>query len=141
MVHDVGKLPMPDRILQKPGPLDPSEYEEVKRHLVHGAEMLGRVDGMKPIASWLRHVHENWDGSGYPAGLEGEAIPPQARMLRVVSAFHAMTSARPYRDAMSSEEALKQLRRNSGTEFDPGCVEEFEAYLSGEPALVGSASF
>jgi diguanylate cyclase (GGDEF)-like protein len=140
MVHDVGKLPVPDRILQKPGPLDPVEYEEVKRHLVRGAEMVARVEGMTAIAAWLRHAQENWDGTGYPDGLAGEAIPLPARMLRVVSAFHAMTSARPYRDPLSSEEALDQLGRNAGRQFDPGCVEDFEGYLLGEPVLAGSAT-
>jgi diguanylate cyclase (GGDEF)-like protein len=138
MVHDIGKLPVPDRILQKPGPLEPAEYEEVQRHLVRGAEMVARVDGMTAIAAWLRHAQENWDGSGYPDGLTGQAIPLPARMLRVVSAFNAMTSPRPYRPALSPEEALDQLRRNAGRQFDPGCVEEFEAYLLGEPALAAA---
>jgi diguanylate cyclase (GGDEF)-like protein len=132
MVHDVGKVPVPDRILQKPGPLEPDEYEEVKRHLVKGAEMIGRIHGLGPIAPWLRHARENYDGSGYPDGLNGEQIPLAARMLRVVDAFNAMTSDRPYRSAMSVDEALEQLRRNAGHMFDPRCVVEFEAVLSAE---------
>jgi diguanylate cyclase (GGDEF)-like protein len=135
MVHDVGKLPVPDRILQKPGPLAPGEYEEVKRHLVKGAEMLGRIEGLEPISPWLRHAHENFDGSGYPDGLRGEQIPLASRMLRVVTAFGAMTSERPYRSAMSQEAALEQLRRNAGGQFDPRCVTAFEAYVLEESTL------
>ncbi len=136
MVHDVGKMPVPDRILQKPGPLEPHEYEVVKRHLVKGAEMMGRIEGLAPIAPWLRHARENYDGSGYPDGLSGEQIPLAARMLRVVDAFNAMTSERPYRPAMSMDEALAQLRRDAGRVFDPRCVVEFEAVLTAELARV-----
>jgi HD-GYP domain-containing protein (c-di-GMP phosphodiesterase class II) len=135
MVHDVGKLPVPDRILQKPGPLSSGEYSEVKRHLVRGAEMLGRIEGLERIAPWLRHAHENFDGSGYPDGLRGEQIPLASRMLRVVTAFGAMTSERPHRSAMSQEGALEQLRRNAGVQFDPGCVAAFEAYVLEESTL------
>jgi diguanylate cyclase (GGDEF)-like protein len=134
MVHDVGKVPVPDRILQKPGPLEPEEYEEVKRHLVKGAEMVGRIEGLGAVAPWLRHARENYDGSGYPDGLAGEEIPLASRMLRVVDAFNAMTSERPYRPAMSFDEALEQLRRNAGRMFDPKCVVEFEAVLMAELA-------
>ena len=132
MVHDVGKMPVPDRILQKPGPLEPHEYEEVKQHLVKGAEMIGRIDGLRPIARWLRHARENYDGSGFPDGLSGEQIPLAGRVLRVVDAFIAMTSERPYRSAMSVDEALEQLRRDAGRVFDPRCVVEFEAMLTAE---------
>lgn len=132
MVHDVGKVPVPDCILQKPGPLEPQEYEEVKRQLVKGAEMVGRIEGLAPIAPWLRHARENFDGSGYPNGLRGEQIPIAARVLRVVDAFTAMTSDRPYRPAMTLEAALEQLRRNSGSQFDPRCVQAFEDYLVAE---------
>jgi diguanylate cyclase (GGDEF)-like protein len=135
MVQDVGKLPVPDRILQKPGPLAPGEYEEVKRHLVRGAEMVGRIEGLERIAPWLRHAHENFDGSGYPDGLSGEQIPLASRMLRVVTAFAAMTSVRPHRCAMPQDAALEQLRRNAGGQFDPRCVLAFEAYLLEESTL------
>jgi diguanylate cyclase (GGDEF)-like protein len=138
MVHDVGKLPVPDRILQKPGPLEEAEYAEVKRHLVRGAEMLGQIEGLEPIAPWLRHAHENFDGSGYPDGLEGEQIPLASRMLRVVTAFNAMTSDRPYRAAMTEEAALEQLRRNAGGQFDPRCVIAFEDYVIEELTLSAS---
>jgi diguanylate cyclase (GGDEF)-like protein len=132
MVHDVGKVPVPDRILRKRGPLDENEYDELRRHLVHGAEMIGRIEGLEPIAPWLRYAHENFDGSGYPEGLRGDEIPLASRMLRVVAAFDAMTSERAYRSAMSPEQARELLRRNSGTHFDPACVGAFEAYLVNE---------
>jgi HD-GYP domain-containing protein (c-di-GMP phosphodiesterase class II) len=135
MVHDVGKLPVPDRILQKPGPLSQDEYAEVKRHLVRGAEMVGRIEGLERIAPWLRHIHESFDGTGYPDGLRGEQIPLASRMLRVVIAFGAMTSERPYRAVMSQEAALDQLRRNAGGQFDPHCVEAFEAYVLEESTV------
>ena len=129
MVHDVGKLPVPDRILQKPGPLAPGEYDEVKQHLVRGAEMVGRIEGLESIAPWLRHAHEDFDGGGYPDGLREDEIPLASRMLRVVTAFRAMTSDRPHRAAMSTDAALEQLRRNAGGQFDPRCVIAFEAYV------------
>jgi diguanylate cyclase (GGDEF)-like protein/putative nucleotidyltransferase with HDIG domain len=138
MLHDVGKVPVPDRILRKPGPLNEEEYEEVKRHPATGAEMISRVDGVAVIAPWIRHSHENFDGSGYPDGLGGEAIPLASRILLVADAFDAMTSDRPYRAALSLEAALDQLRRNAGRQFDQRCVEAFEAYLATKTEPVSS---
>lgn len=146
LIHDIGKVPVPDRILQKEGPLDPLEFEEVKQHPVRGAEMVKRVQGLSPIAHWVRHSHENYDGSGYPDALSGEAIPLASRILRVADAYDAMTSDRPYRQALTPAEAVEQLRRNSGRHFDPRCVEVLElhlaeeasSYSAGEPAGVHS---
>jgi diguanylate cyclase (GGDEF)-like protein len=129
MLHDVGKVPVSDRILQKPGPLDDEEFAEVKKHPAIGAEMVGRVEGVSMIAPWIRHSHENFDGSGYPDGLRGDQIPLAARILLVADAFDAMTSDRPYRAALSVEAALDQLSRNAGRQFDPLCVEAFAAYI------------
>jgi diguanylate cyclase (GGDEF)-like protein len=134
LVHDIGKLPVPDRILQKPGPLDPGEYAELGSHIAKGAETLGRLDGLETLAPWLRHSHENYDGSGYPDGLRGQEIPIAARVLRVVDAFDAMTNDRPYRPAMSFDAALEQLRASAGRQFDPACVRELERYLVSEAA-------
>jgi diguanylate cyclase (GGDEF)-like protein len=134
LVQNLGKLPVPDRILQKPGPLDPGEYAELGSHIAKGAEALAQLDGFEPLAPWLRHSHENYDGSGYPDGLSGERIPIAARVLRVVDAFNAMTNDRPYRSAMSVEAALEQLRANAGRQFDPACVRELERYLDSEAA-------
>ena len=97
LIHDIGKVPVPDRILQKEGPLDPFEFEEVKQHPVRGSQMVERVQGLSPIAHWVRHSHEDFDGSGYPDALRGEAIPLAARILRVADAYDAMTSDRSYR--------------------------------------------
>jgi HD-GYP domain-containing protein (c-di-GMP phosphodiesterase class II) len=129
MLHDVGKVSLPDQILRKPGPLDDREYEEVKRHPVVGAEYVNRVDGLSPIAVWVRHSHEHYDGSGYPDGLRGEEIPLASRILLVADAFDAMTSDRPYRAAIPHEEALAELRRNAAIQFDPRCVTAFEDFL------------
>jgi diguanylate cyclase (GGDEF)-like protein/putative nucleotidyltransferase with HDIG domain len=133
MLHDVGKVSLPDQILRKPGPLDEQEYEEIKLHPVIGAEFVNRVDGLSLIALWVKHSHEHFDGSGYPDGLAGEDIPLASRILLVADAFDAMTSDRPYRAATSHERALEELRRNAGRQFDPRCVEAFEQYLRAEP--------
>jgi diguanylate cyclase (GGDEF)-like protein/putative nucleotidyltransferase with HDIG domain len=129
MLHDVGKVSLPDKILRKPGPLDEREYEEVKEHPVVGAEFVNRVDGLAPIAVWVRHSHEHFDGSGYPDGLVGEEIPLASRIVLVADAFDAMTSDRPYRTALMQDEAVAELRRNAGRQFDPRCVAAFEEFL------------
>ncbi len=135
MLHDVGKVSLPDQILKKPGPLDDREYEEVKLHPVVGAEFVNRVDGLSPIAVWVRHSHEHFDGTGYPDGLKREEIPLASRILLVADAFDAMTSDRPYRPAIPHEDALNELRRNAGCQFDPRCVAAFEEFLSGSEAV------
>jgi diguanylate cyclase (GGDEF)-like protein/putative nucleotidyltransferase with HDIG domain len=130
MLHDVGKVSVPDRILRKPEPLTEEEFEEIKRHPIAGAEIVSRVEGLEPVVPWVRHSHEHYDGSGYPDGLAGDTIPSASRILLVADAYDAMTSHRPYRKAMSREAALAELRRNSGTQFDPSCVEAFERATS-----------
>jgi diguanylate cyclase (GGDEF)-like protein/putative nucleotidyltransferase with HDIG domain len=122
-LHDVGKVAVPDHILRKPGPLSPDEYEAIKSHSTVGAEMVSRIPGMDAVVPWIRHSHEHFDGSGYPGGLAREAIPLAARILLVADAFDAMTSDRSYRRARRTEEALAELRRNAGGQFDPRCVE------------------
>lgn len=121
-LHDVGKVCIPDRILNKAGKAGPAEYEEIKRHTTVGAEMLGRIDGLGEIVTWVRHSHEHFDGSGYPDGLVGEMIPAASRILLTADAFDAMTSDRPYRRALSVEAALAELQRHAGTQFDATCV-------------------
>jgi diguanylate cyclase (GGDEF)-like protein/putative nucleotidyltransferase with HDIG domain len=130
MLHDVGKITLPDHILKKPGPLDEAEYAEVKTHSVIGAEFVNRVDGLSLIALWIKHSHEHWDGSGYPDRLAGDQIPLASRILLVADAFDAMTSDRPYRSALSHEPALAELRRNAGRQFDPRCVTAFEEFMA-----------
>ena len=123
MLHDVGKVAVPDGILRKPGPLTEVEFDEVRRHSTIGADLVARVEGLDPIVPWIRHSHEHFDGTGYPSGLRGEDIPLAARILLVADAFDAMTSDRPYRDALSHEEALRELEAHAGGQFDPRCVE------------------
>ena len=123
ILHDVGKVTVPDRILCKPSRLTEEEFELIKRHSYAGAELIERIDGLETIVPWIRHSHESYDGSGYPDGLRGEAIPQASRIMLVADAFDAITSTRPYRDALSAKEACEELRRNAGTQFDPRCVQ------------------
>jgi diguanylate cyclase (GGDEF)-like protein/putative nucleotidyltransferase with HDIG domain len=121
-LHDVGKVCIPDRILNKAEVLEPAEYKQVRRHTIVGAEMLARIDGLDEIVPWVRHSHEHIDGSGYPDGLAGDAIPMASRILLTADAFDAMTSERPYREALSVEAALAELETHAGAQFDAGCV-------------------
>jgi diguanylate cyclase (GGDEF)-like protein/putative nucleotidyltransferase with HDIG domain len=129
MLHDIGKVVLPDRILQKPDTLDACEFEEVKRHPEEGAELINRVEGMGNIAEWVRHSHEHYDGSGYPDGLSADEIPLASRILLVADAYDAMTSDRPYRSAQSQTDALIELRRHAGRQFDPLCVDALEKFV------------
>jgi len=126
MLHDIGKLAVPEQILSKPGRLTPEEFEKMKIHPVVGAEILDRVQFPYPVVPIVRSHHEKWDGSGYPDALAGEAIPIGARILSVVDCFDALTSERPYRRAMSPEEAMAHLRSESGKSYDPRVVERIE---------------
>ena len=119
MLHDVGKLHVPDRILLKPGPLSIGEWAIMRRHPVWGAEILAQGEGFEVARRIARWHHENIDGSGYPDGLRGERIPLEARIVRIADAFDAMTHPRPYQSARSIEWALEELARYAGTQFDP----------------------
>lgn len=123
LLHDVGKLGVPDHILNKPGRLTPDEYEQVKRHAVIGAEIVSRVSYPYPVAPVVRHRHENWDGTGYPDGLRGEAIPLGARILAAVDCYDALTSDRPYRRAMSAGDALRIVLERRGSMYAPAVVD------------------
>jgi diguanylate cyclase (GGDEF)-like protein len=133
MLHDVGKVTVPDEILSKPGRLTPEEFETMKRHSISGAELVARIDGLDMIVPWIRHSHESFDGSGYPDGLVGEAIPQASRIMLVADAFDAITSSRPYRDALSVAHACRELKRHAGTQFDPACVDALLECLDAEP--------
>jgi diguanylate cyclase (GGDEF)-like protein len=135
MLHDVGKVTVADAILSKPGPLTAEEFELLKRHSAAGAELVSRVEGLDMIVPWIRHSHESFDGSGYPDGLAGEAIPQASRIMLVADAFDAMTSKRSYRDALSVAYACSELERNAGTQFDPACVWALMERLGAEPAI------
>ena len=123
LLHDVGKVAVPDEILRKPGPLTAAELGEIRRHSRIGAELVARVEGLHAIVPWILHSHEHFDGSGYPDGLSGNGIPLASRILLVADAFDAMMSDRPYRDAVSREAALRELEEHAGGQFDPDCVE------------------
>ncbi len=119
MLHDIGKLAVPDTILSKPGPLDPKEWETMQSHSVSGEELICNTPGLAHLAPAIRSEHERWDGNGYPDGLAGEEIPLSSRITFVCDAYHAMTSDRPYRAALSPETARAEIRAGAGTQFCP----------------------
>lgn len=131
-MHDVGKIGVPDHVLLKPGPLTDDEYAEVKRHAARGDGIAMRVDALRALAPVIRAHHERMDGSGYPDGLAGDAIPLFARVIAVADTYDAMTSTRPYRAAMAHGDAVAELRRIAGTELDAGCVAAFLTSFEGE---------
>ncbi len=137
LLHDVGKIGIREEILRKPGRLTEEEFEEMKKHSEIGARMLERIPGFGPVLILVRAAHERWDGRGYPDGLVGEDIPLGARVIAVCDAFHAMTSDRPYRKALSDEEAKAEMRRCAGSQFDPRVVDALLAVLERE-AVAGS---
>jgi diguanylate cyclase (GGDEF)-like protein/putative nucleotidyltransferase with HDIG domain len=123
MLHDIGKLAVPEHILSKPGRLTPEEFEKMKIHPIVGAEILDRVQFPYPVVPIVRSHHEKWDGTGYPDGLKSEAIPIGARILSAVDCFDALASERPYRQAISPQEAMQALATEKGRSFDPRVVE------------------
>ena len=123
--HDIGKVGIPDHILLKPGRLTEEEFEQMKKHSEIGYRIAQTSPDLAPIADWILMHHEWWDGSGYPLGIKGEEIPIECRILAIADAFDAMISDRPYRKALSFQEALEELRRGAGTQFDPYLVERF----------------
>jgi putative nucleotidyltransferase with HDIG domain len=127
-LHDVGKLAVAREILRKPGPLDARERRTLERHPVTGFRLLDRLR-IEPVATWVLHHHERWDGRGYPAGLAAEEIPLGARILLVADAYDAMTTDREYRRRRSHTEAVAELERCAGTQFDPGVVAAFVSAL------------
>lgn len=126
LLHDTGKLAVPERILNKPGKLTPAEFETMKQHVDVGANILSTIDFPYPVVPIVRAHHENWDGTGYPNGLKGTDIPLGARILSVVDCYDALTSDRPYRRAMSDQAALAIIRERRGTMYDPAVVDMFE---------------
>ena len=131
ILHDVGKIGVPDAILRKPGKLDASEWEEMKRHPEMGYRMLKHIRFLEPALVIVYCHQERWDGSGYPRGLRGEEIPLGARIFAAVDTFDAMTSDRPYRAALSIEAARDEIRRFSGIQFDPRVADAFLAIDAG----------
>ena len=118
LLHDVGKVGIPDAILAKPGPLDDHEWEVVRRHSAVGASILESA-GMNEIARWVYHLHERFDGGGYPDGLAGEETPFESRLLHAADTLEAMTAQRPYRASLTLDEASVALEKHAGTQLDP----------------------
>jgi HD-GYP domain-containing protein (c-di-GMP phosphodiesterase class II) len=124
-LHDIGKVAIPDAILDKPEPLDASEWSFMKRHTVIGERIIEAAPALTDVAPIVRASHERIDGTGYPDGLAGDEIPLPARIVAVCDAFDAMRARRPYKDPLSTDEALAELRRCAGAQFDPRIVEAF----------------
>ncbi len=145
LLHDVGKIAVPNEIINKPGPLDEDEWKVIKMHTVEGERMLVKIGGlMREIGRIVRASHESWDGSGYPDGLSGEAIPIEARIVAACDAFNAMTTTRSYRVAMPRAAAIGELERNAGSQFDPAVVRALVAVADSDrdrrPAVPGAAA-
>ncbi len=130
LLHDVGKIRVPKEIINKPGALESDELTIIRRHTIEGEQMLTQVGGMLArVGRFVRASHERFDGCGYPDGIAGEQIPLEARIVAVCDAFSAMTTSRPYRPAIAAEQALAELRRCAGSQFDPQVVGAFERCL------------
>jgi len=130
VLHDIGKIGIPGTILNKRGKLTDEEFAVMAEHTLIGERIISRIEYLRPIARLVRSAHERWDGAGYPDQLAGTKIPLGSRVLLACDAYHAMTSDRPYRGAMTTEEALEELRKNSGSQFDPDVISAFfEEYV------------
>jgi len=136
LFHDVGKLKTSDFILHKEGPLNPLEYREITDHPEHGAAILSRATSLQKYIPAVRHHHEWFNGEGYPDGLRGDDIPVHAAIIAVADAFDAMTSSRPYKDPRSREDALCELIRFSGKQFDPSIVDIFHEVIDDHPTII-----
>jgi HD-GYP domain-containing protein (c-di-GMP phosphodiesterase class II) len=131
LFHDIGKIGVPSEIIRKPGALTPAERRILNRHPEIGEQILAPVAFLAPIRPAIRACHERWDGKGYPDGLAGASIPLAARIVFVCDAYHAMTSDRPYREALAKGEAIRRLKLSSGTQFDPEVVDVFVGLQAG----------
>jgi len=140
LLHDIGKMGIPDSILRKPGRLDPDEYTLMKKHPEYGWAVLRMLPGFERAALDILHHHENFDGKGYPAGLQGSEIPIVSRIVTVIDAFDAMVSSRPYRVGLPHEEAVRRLIESSGTQFDTAVVQCFISFAQAEMATVFAAA-
>jgi HD-GYP domain-containing protein (c-di-GMP phosphodiesterase class II) len=138
LLHDVGKVGLPSQLLNKPGPLTSDELALVHEHPVIAERILSRVPSLKAICPIVRAQYERWNGSGYPDGLAGEAIPLGGRIIHVCAAFHAMSSERPYRPALTTDQIIRELRSQAGSQFDPRVVEAVVAIV--QPGEVGAAN-
>jgi HD-GYP domain-containing protein (c-di-GMP phosphodiesterase class II) len=140
LLHDIGKVGIPDSILRKPEPLDPQEYALMKKHSEYGWAVLRMLPGFERAALDILHHHESFDGKGYPAGLAGAEIPVVSRIVCVIDAFDAMVSSRPYRKGLPYQEAVRRLTEASGTQFDPVVVQSFLSFAESEMSPVFAAA-
>jgi putative nucleotidyltransferase with HDIG domain len=125
LLHDIGKIGIPDAILRKPDKLNEAEWEIIRRHTIHGAQLVAPIKKLAEVAPIIEYSHERYDGSGYPYGLKGTDIPLGARIIGVVDSYSAMRDERPYKRSFTYEEAMAELKRNSGILFDPEVVTTF----------------
>jgi putative nucleotidyltransferase with HDIG domain len=141
LLHDIGKIGIPDAILLKPFPLTPDEYQIIQQHTTLGADILEKAHSLKHLSPIVRHHHEHYDGNGYPDRLNGQDIPIEARIIAIADAVEAMSSDRPYRRALSFNKIEEELKRNSGCQFDPMVIESMLQILQerNEYVLVNSA--
>jgi HD-GYP domain-containing protein (c-di-GMP phosphodiesterase class II) len=140
LLHDIGKIGIPDAILQKPAKLTEQEYDLMKKHPEYGWAVLRNVPGMERASLIILHHHESFDGRGYPAGLKGEEIPVGSRIVSVIDSFDAMVSSRPYREGLPFEEAERRLLQARGTQFDPEVVDRFLPLARAEMSAVFAAA-
>ena len=141
LLHDVGKIAIPKEILNKPSALTASEFEVMKTHTIEGQFMLDRVGGLLArVGEIVRSCHERWDGSGYPDGLKGEDIPLESRVVFAADAYNAMTTDRPYRGALTQEQAMRELRAGAGTQFDPRVVEALSVAIAMTEPTAGATA-
>lgn len=132
LLHDIGKIGMPDSILQKKSTLQDAEYITAKKHTIIGSDIVGKIDELKEVAAIIRHHHERYDGKGYPDGLSGVVIPKFARILAIADAYETLISNRIYRSALAMEDALLEIEKNAGTQFDPQLVKLFMEIIKSE---------
>ncbi|HEX5139171.1 MAG TPA: HD domain-containing phosphohydrolase [Planctomycetota bacterium] len=132
LLHDVGKIGVPDSILLKPGKLTDSEWEVMRRHTIIGHQMISKIKFLRGASDIVLHHHERWDGGGYPNGISGEEIPLGARIFSIIDTYDAMTSKRPYKEALPIATARKEIERCAGTQFDPRIVKEFLRISDGD---------
>lgn len=137
-LHDIGKVGIPEHILRKAGSLDDGEWDVMRRHPVIGADIVTPIPFLARAVEIIRHHHERFDGSGYPAGLSGGDIPLAARIFSVADSFDAMTSDRPYRPAFGTDTALEEIRAASGSQFDPDVVDEFLALMQDDDLMISA---
>ena len=136
-LHDIGKIGIPDGILLKSGPLTRAEYEVIKQHSLIGYSILKGVKGLETMAKTVKHHHERFDGKGYPDNLKGREIPLGARIIALADSFDAMTRPRPYRTAKTLQEALEEIKKNRGTQFDPEITDVFLSIYNSKEKRAG----